>query len=220
MQLTVADDWPSLAASVLGRRERLCLPTGITPIPFYDQLAPDALAATTVFLLDEFGLPTNHPARCDSMLKKALLNRVPPQRFERPRTEATDLDAECDRYHKLVVDVGLDLAILGLGRNGHLGLNEPGSEIGTKTRKVELAPETSEGARAYGADPPPTWGIALGLSEILASSEIWLLVSGAHKAVVLTSALSGPLTSAMPASYLQSHSKLIVFADRDAAAML
>jgi glucosamine-6-phosphate deaminase len=220
MKLVVDKEWPVLAADQLGHRNRLCLPTGQTPLPFFEQFDAQALARSTVFLLDEFGLPVGHPARCDSLLQRALLDRVVPNHFERPRSEAEDLEAECRRYHRAVTDGGLELTVLGLGRNGHVGLNEPGSAKDTATRRVELTEETIEGTRRYGADPPPTWGIALGLSEILASDEIWLLVSGEHKAEVLASALSGPETSTLPASFLQSHQSLTVFADRAAAARL
>lgn len=215
--MIVDDNWPALAASRLGRRKRLCLPTGKTPLPFYDLLAPNALSTTVVFLLDEFGLPVGHPARCDSMLKGALLDRVPAAHFERPMTEAQDLDAECARYHQVVTSGVLDLTVLGLGLNGHLGLNEPGSLIHSKTRRVELTSETMVGAKEYGADPPPTWGIALGLWEILSSSEIWLLVNGEHKADVLAAALTGPIAAGLPASFLQTHVNLSVFTDGAAA---
>ena len=220
MKFVVDDNWPVLAVGQFGQRPRLCLPTGKTPIPFYDTLPANALNQTTVFLLDEFGLAAGSPARCDVMLRSALLDRVPARRFERPMTEADDLESECARYHDLVSVEGLDLAVLGLGRNGHLGLNEPGSTPDATTRVVELAEETSEGARSYGADPPPTWGIALGLAEILESKEIWLLVSGEAKAKVLEAAVLGPTTSKLPASFLQTHANVTVFADRAAAAAL
>lgn len=220
LRLIVGDNWVAKATDQLGHRKRLCLPTGRTPGPFYDRLAADSLRETTVFLLDEFGLPVGHPARCDSMIKRSLLDRVPAQGFERPMTEAEDLDGECERYHQLVSAQPLDLAILGLGRNGHLGLNEPGSTIDSKTRRVDLAPETIEGAKAYGADPPATWGVTLGLAEILGAREIWLLVSGRAKSEVLTAALSGPISSGLPASFLQTHDELTVFADGAAGALL
>jgi glucosamine-6-phosphate deaminase len=221
MRLVVDNDWPNLAAERLDDRQRLCLPTGRTPIPFYDRLAPHALSESTVFLLDEFGLPFGHPARCDSLLHAALLDRVPPKRFERPMSEAENLDLECRRYHDLVTSAGgLDLSVLGLGLNGHLGLNEPGSLQDSTTRRVELTQETIDGARSYGADPPPTWGIALGLSEILASTEIWLLVSGRHKAEVLAATLTDRPTASLPASFLQNHPSATVYADRAAATLL
>jgi glucosamine-6-phosphate deaminase len=151
------------------------------------------------------------------MLRRALLDRVRPRRFEGPEPNAGDLDAECRRYHEAVVSTGLDLTILGLGRNGHLGLNEPVSSIDSMTRRVELTPETIDGARGYGADPPPTWGIALGLAEIMASDEVWLLVSGEPKADVLEKALQGSVSADLPASFLQTHDNLTVFADHAAA---
>jgi glucosamine-6-phosphate deaminase len=151
------------------------------------------------------------------MLQRALLDRVQPRRFEGPEPNVDDVDAECRRYHEAVVSTGLDLTILGLGRNGHLGLNEPGSSIDSVTRRVELTAETMDSARSYGADPPPTWGIALGMAEILASEELWLLVSGKPKASVLEQALRGPVSTDVPASFLQTHDNLTIFADHAAA---
>ena len=98
------------------------------------------------------------------------------------------------RYRDLIDDGGLDLAVLGLGMNGHLGLNEPGSGAHQPTRVVELTAETREGARRYGANPPPTWGLAVGLAEILAAREVWLLVTGPTKAEVLDRVINGPVT--------------------------
>jgi len=91
---------------------------------------------------------------------------------------------------------GLDLAILGLGANGHVGMNEPGTPAGAPTRPVDLAPSTIEAARGYGADPPPTRGVTLGLGPLLAAREVWLLARGESKAAILPGPSTAPRRSA------------------------
>ena len=200
---------------------RLCLATGATPLPVYAALPGDALATSTVFLLDEFGdLPVGHRGRCETMLRTALLDRVPAGEFHFPDVDAPDLEVECGRYRDLINDGGFDLAVLGLGTNGHLGLNEPGSKADQPTRVVNLTEETREGARRYGADPPPTWGLAVGLSEILAASEVWLLVTGAAKAEILRRVINDGETDQIPATFLRAHPNSVIWADEEATDFL
>ena len=204
----------------------LCLPTGSTPLPVYERL-PGALARrgasveqAAIVLLDEYlGLPPGHPARCDSKLGEHLLDRLldPPARFlpfgvdrADPVVACAEFDAEIDALG------GLDLVVLGLGLNGHIGMNEPGTTADAATRVVDLTPSTMEAARGYGADPPPTRGVTLGIEEILAAREIWLLATGDRKAGILAETLHGPVTSDVPASLLRDHPGLLVMAD-DAA---
>ena len=226
VEVSPADAWPEAVTGELKGRLatpglRVCLATGATPLPVYGRLPADALAATTVFLLDEFGdLPAGHPGRCETMLRTALLDRVPSAEFHFPDVDAPDLEVECRRFRDLISEGGLDLAILGLGRNGHLGLNEPGSTADAPTRVVELTEETREGARNYGADPPPTWGLAVGLAEILAAREVWLLVTGAAKAAVLARAVNDPVTIQIPATSLRAHPNAVIWSDEPAAALL
>lgn len=199
----------------------LCLATGSTPVPAYALLPAEALSHASVFLLDEYGgLPAGHAARCETMLKTNLLDRVPCRELHTPAVDASDLDEECRRLDQLIAFEGIDLAILGIGRNGHLGMNEPGSTADSPTRKVGLAAATREGARRYGADPPPTWGITIGLKTLLASEEIWLLVTGRRKAEILERALHGRVGPALPASFLQQHRNTVVWADEAAAELL
>jgi glucosamine-6-phosphate deaminase len=219
------DQWGERVASRLAARTaepglRLCLPTGSTPRPVYQALAtrPAVLATTEVFLLDEFVLPPGHPARCDAMLQRDLLDLldVGPAALHRLDPGAANHDAETARYDALVGDRGLDLTLLGLGMNGHLGLNEPDSSSDSPTRFVRLAAETARGAARYGGDVAPESGVTLGLATILASREIWLLVTGEHKADILQRVLTEPVGAYLPATYLREHSKAIVLADEAA----
>lgn len=202
---------------------RVCLPTGETLRPVYTRCAPVIdLSTTTVFLLDEFDLPKGSPARCDSMLDRDLLGSLtePPGNFHRLDVNTTDPEEECARFDALIRDGGLNLTLLGLGRNGHLGLNEPGTTRNSPTRAVDLAPTTTSAVRRYDPDAIAVCGMTLGLSGILASDEIWLLVTGSLKAATLERMMNGPVGSGLPASYLRNHPNTTVFADRSAAARL
>ena len=199
---------------------RLCLPTGETPQPVYANAAANVdLSRCEVFLLDEFGLPPGDPARCDQMFERdflALLDN-PPMRVHNLNPQAADLEEECRRFEQLVDERSLDLTLLGLGGNGHLGLNEPGSAADAPTRIVQLEASTAMAAGRYGSGTLPEWGMTLGLRSILASREIWLLVTGAHKAGILERVLHGPVDPDVPGSFLQNHPNALVLADESAA---
>jgi 6-phosphogluconolactonase/glucosamine-6-phosphate isomerase/deaminase len=202
---------------------RICLPTGETPRPLYSRSAPSIdLSSSTVFLLDEFDLPRGSAARCDAMLQHDLLAKLPrpPGVLHRLHVEAPDPGAECERFDAIVGEGGLDLTLLGLGSNGHLGLNEPGTAADSPTRVVELALATTNSAARYDAEAEPVRGMTLGMRRILESKEIWLLVTGEHKASILGRMLSGPISAEIPASYLRDHPNATVIADESAAAGL
>lgn len=202
---------------------RICLPTGETPRPLYTAAAPLLdVSSATVFLLDEFGLPPGSPARCDSMLQRDLLGSLeePPHMYHRLDANASDPADECGRFDSLVADGGLNLTLLGLGGNGHLGLNEPGTTVDSATRVAELAQSTANAVRGYDPDADPVDGMTLGLERILASDEIWLVVTGSHKAPILERTINGPISSALPASFLRDHPNAVVYADRSAATLL
>jgi glucosamine-6-phosphate deaminase len=218
------DAWAARAAEAFEQRVRpglrLCLPTGDTVRPFYREVAERAtLEGVEVFLLDEFGgLPEGDPGRCEELIKRDLLDRLSVAPMIRlPDVDATDPDAESLRYGDLVADGGIDLAIVGLGGNGHIGMNEPGSTPDLVTRVVNLASSTTEHALLYGATSAPTWGITIGLAELLQAGEVWLLVTGKHKQEILAKSLEGPIGPGVPASYLRRHPNLIVMADESAA---
>lgn len=202
---------------------RICLPTGATPAPMYAEAARSIdFSAATVFLLDEFDLPVGNPARCDAMLHRdflAHLGALPAATHALDPT-APDADAECRRFESIVDAGGLALTLLGLGGNGHLGLNEPGTRVDAPTRVVRLARSTTRAAARYDSNAEPEAGMTLGMRPILASDEIWLLVTGAHKAAILGRTLNGPIGSDVPATYLRNHPNAVVLADRSAADQL
>lgn len=138
----------------------------------------------------------------------------------RPDLGGSDLDRAADDFERLVSsDGGLDLQVLGVGANGHVGFNEPGSSLDSLTRVVELAPSTRQANAAFFGcvDDVPTRAITQGLATILRARELLLLATGAHKAPAVAAALTGPVTSAVPASVLQRHPRVTVILDEAAA---
>ena len=140
--------------------------SGSTPLPVYARMAatPAAFAGGAVLLLDEFGgLAPDEPARCDRVLRDHLVDRVRPATYRSIDTAAGDLAGECAGIDEWIDDGGIDLAVVGLGSNGHIGMNEPGSAVAGRTARVELAPSTVEGAaRSFGGRTRPTWGVTVG----------------------------------------------------------
>jgi glucosamine-6-phosphate deaminase len=207
---------------------RICLSTGATPAPFYAELLAAETAgrvsfgAATLILLDEWvGLPPGDPARCDVTLRATLVDRLrtPPAAYVPIDVDGPDPDAAAARHDAAATR--LDLAILGLGMNGHVGLNEPGSLPDAPTRLVRVAVSTRDAAVArYGASLPPTAGITVGLARLLAADEAWLFVTGERKAEILRRVLEEPEGPDRPASYMRRHPRLTVFADEPAASRL
>ena len=227
-------EWATAVAAALidrisHRRDlRICLPTGETPAPLYAALVAAerrgevSFAETTLVMLDEWlGLPPGDRARGDEILRRELVGRlrVPPARFVAIDVDGPDPRVAAARHDREAA--GLDLAILGLGINGHVGFNEPGSGPGDPTRVVELAATSGETARRrYGASRTPTAGITIGLARLLDAKEAWLLATGRRKAAMLQRALDRPEGPDCPASYLRRHPRLTVFADEPAASLL
>ena len=231
--LSSADWATAVAASLVARvaarpNLRICLPTGETPAPLYaaiiaaEHRGEVSFGEVTLVMLDEWlGLPPGDPARGDEILRRELIGRlrVPPRRFVAIDVDGPDPAAAAVRHDREAV--GLDLAILGLGINGHVGFNEPGSGPEDATRVVELAATSGETATTrYGASMTPRAGITIGLARLLEAGEVWLLVTGERKAEMLYRTLHRPESRDCPASYLRRHPRLTVFADEAAVAML
>jgi glucosamine-6-phosphate deaminase len=226
-----ADDVARALAGVIRRRPtlRVCLPTGDTPGPLYARLVEMSsaglvsFAGVEIIMLDEYvGLSPGSPARCEVRLRRELVSalRPPPAAFHTIELDRLD-PAAAAVAHDRVAAAGLDLVLLGLGTNGHVGFNEPGSTPESTTRVVALADESREASvERYGAERPPEVGVTLGLARLLAAREIWLLVTGERKAAILARALEGEMSNDCPASQLQRHRRLRVFADEPAASRL
>jgi len=154
------------------------------------------------------------------MLRRDLLDHVDLQCFHFLNPDAPDLERHCRDYE---AEIGgrFDVAILGLGLNGHLGLNEPGALPDSLTRRVEMTPQSIAASRAYLAEgEPPTWGLTVGMKALLQAREVWLLATGAAKAAIVKSVVCGDVTPAVPASLLHRHPRCTLFLDGAAAGAL
>ena len=223
----VATFWRDRLAS--NPQQKICLPTGTTPAPVYAEMARSAdtgltsFARARVFALDEFGgLQRDDPGLARNILPRLLLERVRLSReaFLTPDVWAPDLDRICREYDERI-GAGFDLVILGIGTNGHLGMNEPGSAADSPTRRVDLHPSTIQAsARYFNHGDLPRWGITVGLGPILASKEVWLLATGSSKAAILRQTIHGDIGVTIPASLLRRHPHCSFFVDADAGALL
>jgi len=206
----------------------LGLPTGSTPLGFYDALVASgvSLAKARTFNLDEYlGLPRTHPQSYYSFMKRVLYDRTDlrPENCHIPDGTATDPQAECRRYEEAIRAAGgLDILLLGVGHNGHIGFNEPGSPWDARTRVVDLAETTRQAnARFFNSlDEVPRQALTMGIGTILEARRILLLASGRDKAPAVRDMVEGTPTPDVPASVLQLHPNATVLLDRDAASLL
>ena len=183
-----------------------------------------SFAGVRAFLLDEYlGLPDDHPKAYRNVIRRLLVDHVDfaPGAVVGPDPQATDLAAECARYDRLLAD-GVDLQILGIGRNGHIAFNEPGSSLTGTTRVVVISDATRrDNARFFDRpDQVPRSAITQGIGTIRRARRLLLVAAGESKAGALRAALEGSVTTEVPASALQLHPQVTVVADRAAAAAL
>jgi len=194
----------------------LGLPTGRTPIGMYDRVVRECereyhcFRDVTTFNLDEYvGVPRGAPGSYFSYMKQHLFDHadVDPRNTHLPNGMAPDLHAECVRYETEIRDAGgLGLTFLGLGRNGHIGFNEPGTPFEARTRVVELTQSTRHAnAECFPDGHVPTHAITMGIGTILDSAAIVLLVSGSGKEEALARLRSSTIDSSFPASALWMH---------------
>lgn len=201
----------------------LCLASGATPTETYARLAgaPERLAAARFVQLDEWaGLGADEPASCAHYLERTLLAplAVPPGRRIAFRGAAPDRAAECRRVEAaLDAAGGIDLGILGLGRNGHLALNEPAESLDPFCHVATLAARSRAHPMLAGATAPVREGLTLGLANILRARRLLLLVTGAAKRDPLARIARRRVTPALPASFLWLHPAALCLCDRAAA---
>jgi glucosamine-6-phosphate deaminase len=240
MQVRVLPDYESMsaaAAQIVAERIRekpravFLLPTGTTPLGMYGRLVEMhrreglSFAQATFFNLDEYlGLPPDHPASYHVYMEENFYKLVDADaaRIHVPDGSAPDPEAECERYEMAMREVGgVDLCVLGIGRNGHIGFNEPGAPFDSRTRVVRLTESTRRvNASDFEGDRAPEKAITVGMATIFEAREILLLASGANKARAAAAALQGEISEAVPASMLRRHPHASFLLDRDAASAL
>lgn len=215
----------------LGQKTVLALPTGSTPVGTYRELIRLHktegldLSSVVAFGMDEYyGLPSDSPQSHKRWLSEHFFSHVniKPENiycFE-GTVSPSDVDLHCRRYEESIQNAGgFDLALLGIGRNGHIGFNEPFSVRKSRTRLCTLDPITRLAAASdfFGEENVPTQALTVGLGQILAARHVLLLALGEHKASIVREALEGSITDRVPASYLQEHADARVLLDMPAA---
>jgi glucosamine-6-phosphate deaminase len=207
----------------------LGLATGSTPIALYKELVrlhrDEGLdfSKVTTFNLDEYvGLPPSHDQSYHYFMKENLFKSISiNERYTHvPQGMAKDIDAFCDWYeHRIQECGGIDLQVLGIGANGHIAFNEPGSSLGSRTRIKTLTGTTRiDNARFFkNSEEVPQYAVTMGVGTIMDAKELILLASGESKAPAVKAAVEGPITAMCPASIIQMHQRAYVFIDKQAA---
>jgi len=224
----------SVASRVIARLLRnkpnavLGLATGSTPLLLYRALIDMQLdwSQVSTFNLDEYiGLAPTHPQSYHSFMWENLFRHVniDPANVHIPDGQASDVPAFCSAYEQRIRAAGgIDLQVLGIGTDGHIGFNEPTSSLGSRTRIKTLTPQTRrDNARFFASeDEVPGHVITMGIGTIMEARENLLLAFGANKARAIAEAVEGPITTINPASILQMHPDAKVCLDNEAAAQL
>lgn len=234
-----AEELASLAADAIEKLLRarpeavLGLATGSSPLKVYDELArrhtEDGLsfARARAFMLDEYvGLDAGHPERYRNVIETEIASRVDfaPDAVQGPDGLAEDLPAACAAYEQAIVDAGgVDLQILGIGTDGHIAFNEPGSSLASRTRIKTLTQQTREdNARFFGddIDKVPQHCLTQGLATIMSAKHLVLLATGRNKAEAVHQLVEGPISALWPATIMQMHPHATVLVDDAAAGRL
>ena len=222
-------------ASAINERPSLVLglPTGRTPIGTYQELrrlhaaGGVSFASASTFNLDEFvGISATHPGSFRQFMQRQLFDAIDlrPERIHFLNGMAADLDAECARYERDIESAGgIDLQLLGIGANGHIGFNEPGDELAAFTHRVRLHDGTRrDNAELFGGHPDevPHEALSMGMGTILKTGALILIATGERKASCIERTVHGPLTTKLPASFLQTHRNVDLYLDAAAASLL
>jgi glucosamine-6-phosphate deaminase len=241
MLLRITDSYEAMskeAAAIVADRIRrkpnlvLGLATGSTPLGLYQELIRMhkeeglSFAKVTTFNLDEYvGLPRTHNQSYYYFMWENFFKHIDidPRYIHVPDGMATDLEAHCEWYDNEIKKWGgIDLQILGIGANGHIAFNEPGSSLGSRTRIKTLTEQTiQDNSRFFTSiEEVPRLAITMGIGTIMEAKEIILLANKASKAEAIKAAVEGPITHMVPASIIQMHRKAYVIIDKEAASKL
>ena len=236
---TSADESGKLAADAIEELLR-CRPetvlgvaTGSSPLIIYEELGRRvaqgsfSLSKARAFMLDEYvGLPADHPQRYRNVIRAQFIDKVdidPAQVFG-PDGLAEDLASACEAYERAIADAGgIDLQIVGIGTDGHIAFNEPGSSFASRTRIMTLTSQTRrDNARFFGGDVEavPQHCLTQGVGTILEARHVVLVASGRGKAEAVHQLVEGPVSATWPATALQLHPHVTVFLDAAAASLL
>lgn len=241
MLLRITDSYDEMskeAATIVADRVRrkptlvLGLATGSTPLGLYKELIRMhkeeglSFAKVTTFNLDEYvGLPPTHDQSYYYFMWENLFKHIDidPRNIHVPDGMASDVEAYCEWYdNEIKKRAGVDLQILGIGANGHIAFNEPGSSLGSRTRIKTLTEQTiRDNARFFKTmDEVPRLAITMGIGTIMEAKELILLAHKANKAEAIAAAAEGPITAMVPASIIQMHRKAYVIVDKEAASKI
>ncbi|MDY6826072.1 MAG: glucosamine-6-phosphate deaminase [Bacillota bacterium] len=241
MELRVVESYDQLsekAAEIVAaevkqnRRAILGLATGSTPEGMYAVLAgyhrdnKIDFSGVTTFNLDEYtGLPREHSQSYYSYMHRHFFDHVniDPRRIHLPESSPQDMARSCREYEQKIEEAGgIDLQVLGIGVNGHIGFNEPADSLDVYTHLVELAEETIEtNSRFFNSrEEVPQQAVTMGMGSIMHAAKILLLASGKNKARAIKKTVSGKITTTVPSSLLQMHRNCTVIVDCEAAALL
>ncbi|TBT83223.1 glucosamine-6-phosphate deaminase [Propioniciclava sinopodophylli] len=206
--------------------------TGSSPLALYRDLAALVsagkvdLSGASAFALDEYvGLPEGHPESYAEVIRRTVTEPLglDPARVRVPDGRADDIEEACERYELAIRDAGgVDIQILGIGANGHIGFNEPSSSLSSRTRIKTLTPKTrADNARFFDSlDQVPVHCLTQGLGTILDADEVVLVAQGASKADAVAAMVEGPVSASCPGSILQTHQYATIVVDEAAASKL
>jgi len=203
----------------------LGLATGSTPETLYQEMTSSDLdfSEMTSVNLDEYvGLAGDDVQSYRYFMNDQLFNKKPFKETFVPNGKAEDLAAECKRYDGVIADHPIDLQVLGIGRNAHIGFNEPGTSFDVTTHVVELTESTIEANKRNfdKVEDVPTHALSMGIGSIMQSKKILLMAFGTDKADAIKDMIEGAVTTDVPASILQKHADVTVIIDEDAASKL
>lgn len=241
MDIIIAKDkneFARMSANILAQQIKekpdsvLGLATGSTPLGLYGELADMHkrgeldFSKVTTFNLDEYkGLPRDHSQSYYRYMTENLFDKIniPKENVNLPNGAVDDSQAECARYEEKIKDLGgIDLQVLGIGHNGHIGFNEPGTLFESTTALIDLDERTIEANSRFfdSPDQVPRQALSMGIKTIMQARKIILMISGKDKAEIAVKALKGPITPEVPASVLQLHPFVTVVLDQEAASLL
>ena len=240
MKVIVTNDYEELSEKAFGIMADvvkanpsavLGLATGTTPLGLYRRMIEDCRDKGTCYKgvktvnLDEYaGLAAEHEQSYAYFMRKNLFDHIDIdlKNTHIPSGTAPDLQAECERYTALLAQMPRDLQILGLGSNGHIGFNEPGTPFSGRTHVVRLAESTvRDNSRLFDRiEDVPKMALTMGIADIMDAKKILIMASGKNKAQAVYNTVKGEVSESCPASVLQKHNNAVLIADAEAASLL